>query len=259
MAAGNGRFARYPSLAGKVVFISGGGSGIGEGFVEHFCAQGAKVAFCDIAEAPSLALVERIRAAGNSPPLFIPCDLRDIAQLQAALRQAAEALGPITVLVNNAARDDRHEIDEVTPDYWDERFAVNLKHQFFAVQAVHHGMKAAGGGSIINMGSTSWMMGVPSMPAYVSAKAAVAGLTKGLARKLGPDNIRVNTVLPGWVMTERQKRLWLTPEGDRKIDEGQCLSQRLLPADIARMVLFLAADDSEMCTNQTYIVDGGWI
>jgi NAD(P)-dependent dehydrogenase (short-subunit alcohol dehydrogenase family) len=259
MAAKKSRFATYPSLAGRVVFISGGGSGIGASFVEHFCGQGAKVAFCDIAEAPSRALVKRIARSSNSPPLFIPCDLRDIEALRATIGQAAKALGTITVLVNNAARDDRHEIEDVTPEYWDERYAVNVKHQFFAAQAVHPGMKKAGGGSIVNMGSTSWMLGVPNMPAYVSAKSAVTGLTRGLARRLGPDKIRVNTVLPGWVMTERQRTLWLTPEGDRKIDENQCLIQRLMPADIARMVLFLAADDSQMCTNQSYIVDGGWI
>jgi D-xylose 1-dehydrogenase len=259
MTAEWGKFATYPSLAGRVVFISGGGSGIGASFVEHFCAQGAKVAFCDIAEAPSRALVERVARTGQPGPLFIPCDLRDIGQLRATIAQAAKALGTITVLVNNAARDDRHEVADVTPEYWDERFAVNLKHQFFAAQAVHPGMKQAGGGSIINMGSTSWMLGVPNMPAYVSAKSAVVGLTRGLARNFGPDKIRVNSVLPGWVMTERQRTLWLTPEGDRKIDESQCLIQRLMPADIARMVLFLASDDSQMCTNQSYIVDGGWI
>jgi NAD(P)-dependent dehydrogenase (short-subunit alcohol dehydrogenase family) len=259
MAVRKSKFATYPSLAGRVVFISGGGSGIGESFVEHFCAQGAKVAFCDIAEAPSRALVKRLARTKHPAPLFIPCDLRDIAQLRATIAQAAKALGTITVLVNNAARDDRHEVADVTPEYWDERFAVNLRHQFFAAQAVHPGMKKAGGGSIINMGSTSWMIGVPNMPAYVSAKSAVLGLTRGLARNFGPDRIRVNTVLPGWVMTERQRTLWLTPEGDRKIDESQCLIQRLAPADIARMVLFLAADDSQMCTNQSYIVDGGWI
>jgi len=259
MTAEWGKFATYPSLAGRVVFISGGGSGIGASFVEHFCAQGAKVAFCDIAEAPSRALVKRLARTKHPAPLFIPCDLRDIAQLRATIAQAAKALGTITVLVNNAARDDRHEVADVTPEYWDERFAVNLKHQFFAAQAVHPGMKKAGGGSIINMGSTSWMLGVPNMPAYVSAKSAVVGLTRGLARNFGPDKIRVNSVLPGWVMTERQRTLWLTPEGDRKIDESQCLIQRLMPADIARMVLFLASDDSQMCTNQSYIVDGGWI
>jgi NAD(P)-dependent dehydrogenase (short-subunit alcohol dehydrogenase family) len=254
----NATGTRYPSLAGRTVLITGGGTGIGESVVEEFCGQGSKVAFLDIADAPSKALVKKIAAAGAEAPMFIRCDLRDIAKLQAAIRKVVKALGPITVLVNNAARDDRHKVEEVTEEYWDERFAVNLKHQFFAAQAVYPGMKAAGGGSIINMGSTSWLLGIGNMPAYVSAKAGVAGLTRGLARDFGPANIRVNSVLPGWVMTERQKTLWLTPDGDRMIDERQCLKQRLMPVDIARMILFLASDDSQMCTNQSFIVDGGW-
>jgi NAD(P)-dependent dehydrogenase (short-subunit alcohol dehydrogenase family) len=253
----NSTGTKYPSLDGKVVFVTGGGSGIGEGIVEEFCAQGSKVAFIDIAEAPSRALAERLGKEGNKP-LFIPCDLRDIGKLRAAIAQAAGALGTITALVNNAARDDRHSVADVTPEYWDERFAVNLRHQFFAAQAVYPGMKEAGGGSIINMGSTSWMLGIGNMPAYLSAKAGVTGLSRGLARDFGPANIRVNTVLPGWVMTERQKTLWATPEGLRQLEERQCLKKHLMPVDIARMVLFLAADDSQMCTNQSFIVDAGW-
>ena len=252
-------FARYPSLEGRVVFVTGGGGGIGESIVEHFCAQGSNVAFLDIDEAASRKLVMRLGKANRRAPLYIPCDLRDISALRVAIEQASQALGTITVLVNNAARDDRHNVSEVTPDYWDERIAVNLRHQFFAAQAVYPGMKTAGGGSIVNLGSTSWMLAVPQLSVYMTAKAGVSGLTRGLARDFGPDKIRVNTVLPGWVMTERQKTLWLTPEGDRKIDEHQCLKQRLTPADIARMVLYLAADDSQMCTNQSFIVDGGWI
>ncbi|MFO1055883.1 MAG: SDR family oxidoreductase [Dongiaceae bacterium] len=250
---------RYPSLAGRSVLVTGGGSGIGESIVEQFCRQGSKVAFVDIAEAPSKALVKRIAAEGLEKPLFIRCDLREIDALRAAVKKAAKANGPITVLVNNAARDDRHPFAEVTPEYWDERFATNLKHQFFAAQAVHPGMKAAGGGSIINMGSVSWMLGMGGMPAYTSAKAAVAGLTKSLARDFGPDNIRVNQVVPGWVMTERQRTLWLTPEGDRMIDERQCLKRRVMPVDLARMILFLASDDSAVCTSQSFVVDGGWL
>jgi NAD(P)-dependent dehydrogenase (short-subunit alcohol dehydrogenase family) len=168
-------------------------------------------------------------------------------------------LGPIRVLVNNAAHDERHSIESVTPEYWDDRFAVNLRHQFFAAQAVAPGMAAAGGGSIINLGSTSWMVGQGGMPAYLSAKAAVAGLTRALARDFGPKHIRVNSVVPGWIMTERQIALWLTPEGEQELLRRQCLKRKLKPEDVARMVLFLASDDSDACTSQAFIVDGGWV
>jgi D-xylose 1-dehydrogenase len=251
--------AIYPSLTDRVVFITGGGSGIGESLVEHFCAQGARVTFADIAEAPSRALVQRIAAKGKTGPDFIPCDLRDVEALRAAIAATAAKHGPIRVLVNNAGNDDRHRSEHVSVDYWDERMAVNLRHQFFAAQAVRPQMRDAGGGSIVNFGSITWMVGDGDCPAYVTAKAAITGLTRALARELGPENIRVNCMIPGWVMTERQVKLWLTPEGERQIDDRQCLKSRLYPPDIARMVLFLAADDSEMCTNQTYIVDGGWI
>ncbi|MFO1069254.1 MAG: SDR family oxidoreductase [Geminicoccaceae bacterium] len=251
--------AIYPSLKGKAVFVSGGGSGIGASIVEHFCAQGSKVAFCDIDEAASNALVEQIAAAGHAKPVFFKCDLRDIGQLRATIEAAAKAVGPITVLVNNAARDDRHAVETVTPEYWDERFAVNLKHQFFAAQAVWPMMKAAGGGSIVNFGSTSWMVGQGGMPAYTTAKSAVAGLTRSLARDFGPDNIRVNCVAPGWIMTERQKSKWLTPEGEQELLKRQCLKRQLQPSEMAKIVLFLASDDSSAMTNQTYVADGGWV
>ena len=250
--------AVYPSLRDRVVFVTGGGSGIGESIVEHFSAQRAKVAFVDIAAAPSQALVARVAAAGHPKPLFIPCDLRDIAALQRAIERVRNELGLIRVLVNNAANDDRHRVEDVTADYWDERMAVNLRHQFFAAQAVIAQMKAAGGGSIINFGSVSWMNGEGGYPAYTTAKAAVHGLTRGLARDFGRDKIRVNTVVPGWVMTERQVKLWLDETGERQIAENQCLKEKLYPPDIARMVLFLAADDSRMCTAQNFIVDAGW-
>jgi NAD(P)-dependent dehydrogenase (short-subunit alcohol dehydrogenase family) len=250
--------ASYPSLKDRVVFVTGGGSGIGESIVEHFCAQRAKVAFVDIAAEGSQALVARIAAAGHPKPRFIPCDLRDIAALQAAIERVRDELGLIRVLVNNAANDDRHRVEDVKVDYWDDRMAVNLRHQFFAAQAVIPQMKAAGGGSIINFGSVSWMTGEGGYPAYTTAKAAVHGLTRGLARDFGPDKIRVNTVVPGWVMTERQIKLWLDETGERKIAENQCLKEKLYPPDIARMVLFLAADDSRMCTAQNFIVDAGW-
>ena len=251
--------ARYPSLEGRAVFITGGGSGIGEGLVEHFCAQGAKVTFVDIAEAPSQALVQKISARGHPAPDFIHCDLRNVEALRAAIATARDRHGPIRVLCNNAGNDDRHWTKDVTVDYWDDRMAVNLRHQFFAAQAVRDQMREAGGGSIVNFGSITWMVGDADCPAYVTAKAAVTGMTRALAREFGPEKIRVNCLLPGWVMTERQMKLWLTPQGERQIDERQCLRDRLYPADIARMALFLAADDSRMCTSQNFIVDGGWV
>ena len=253
------RFASYPSLEDRVVFVTGGGSGIGASIVEHLCAQRARVAFVDIQQSAAEALVQTIAQRGDPAPTFLPCDLRDIAALQAAVAEARRRLGPITVLVNNAAHDERHAIDRVTPAYWDDRFAVNLRHQFFAAQAVVPDMTAAGGGSIINFGSTSWLIGQGGMPAYLSAKAAVAGLTRALARDLGPMNIRVNCIVPGWIMTERQVTLWLTPEGEQELLRRQCLKRQLLPADVARVVLFFAADDSAACTSQSYIVDGGWV
>src|SRR5581483_1223676 len=248
--------ASYPSLRDRVVFVTGGGSGIGESIVEHFCAQGARVTFVDIAKAPSEALVERIGKRGHRTPRFIAADLREIAALRSAIEAVRDSDGPIRVLVNNAGNDDRHVTANVTPEYWDDRMAVNLRHQFFAAQAVRPQMRDAGGGSIINFGSITWMVGDPDCPAYVTAKASITGLTRALARELGPENIRVNCMVPGWVMTERQVRLWLTPEGERQIDERQCLKGRLYPPDIARMALFLAADDSRMCSSQNFIVDG---
>jgi NAD(P)-dependent dehydrogenase (short-subunit alcohol dehydrogenase family) len=253
------RPAVYPSLKDRVVFITGGGSGIGESLVEHFCAQGAKVAFVDIAEAPSKAVVERIAAKGGPKPLFMPCDLRDIDTLKARIDQTREALGPVRVLVNNAGNDDRHATADVTVDYWNDRMAVNVRHQFFAAQAVRPMMREAGGGSIIMFGSITWMVGDGDCPAYVTSKAAITGMTRALAREFGPERIRVNCMLPGWVMTERQVKLWLTPEGEKQIADRQCLQDRLYPADIARMALFLAADDSRMCSSQNFIVDGGWV
>jgi NAD(P)-dependent dehydrogenase (short-subunit alcohol dehydrogenase family) len=251
-------FAKYPSLHGCVVFITGGASGIGGSVVEHFCAQGSRVAFVDIAAEAGAALAARIAERGDTRPLFMACDLRDIDSLRAAIERTCLALGPIRVLVNDAANDDRHKAEEVTVAYWDDRFAVNLRHQFFAAQSVIPQMKAAGGGSIINFGSVSWMNAEGGYAAYTAAKAAVHGLTRSLARDFGPDRIRVNTVVPGWVMTERQVKLWLDPEGERQIQENQCLKEKLYPPDIARMVLFLAAEDSRLCTAQNFVVDAGW-
>ena len=251
--------ANYPSLKDRVVFITGGGSGIGESLVEHFSNQAARVTFVDLAEAPSRALVARIAAKGQRPPDFIACDLRKIEDLRAAIAATGKKHGPVRVLVNNAGNDDRHRTEDVTVEYWDERMAVNLRHQFFAAQAVRPQMRDAGGGSIVNFGSITWLVGDGDCPAYVTAKASITGLTRALARELGPENIRVNCVLPGWVMTERQMKLWLDAEGEKQIDARQCLKGRLQAPDIARMVLFLAADDSRMCASQNFIVDGGWV
>jgi len=251
-------YAIYPSLKDRVVFVTGGATGIGESIVTQFCRQGSRVAFVDI----NVPAAEKLRAqladeTGNGPE-FLRCSVTDIDALQAAIGDAAARLGSIRVLVNNAANDDRHSIESVTAQYWDERMAVNLRHQFFAAQAVIPGMQRAGGGSIINFGSLSWKVGMGGMPAYVTAKAAIGGLTRGLARDVGKFNIRVNTVVPGWVMTERQISLWLDAEGERTMDRMQSLAGRIVPDDLARMVLFLAADDSRMCSAQEFIVDAGW-
>lgn len=250
--------ATYPSLKGRTVFVTGGGSGIGASIVEHFCAQQAKVAFVDISRSESESLATRIRDRGDPAPLFIECDLRDIAALQAAIDRVGRELGPIRVLVNNAGNDDRHHFEGVTTAYWDDRVAVNLRHQFFAAQAAYPQMKGAGGGSIINFGSISWMNSEGGYAVYTACKAGVQGLTRSFARDFGPANIRVNTVVPGWVMTERQVKLWLDEAGERQISELQCLKEKVYPPDIARMVLFLGADDSRLCTAQDFVVDAGW-
>ncbi|MGJ4896203.1 SDR family NAD(P)-dependent oxidoreductase [Bradyrhizobium sp. SZCCHNS3052] len=246
----------YPSLKDRAVLVTGGGSGIGEAIVRNFLGQGARVGFIDIDLEASQQLLASLPAEAKVH--FEHADLRDIGALRAAVDGARAALGPITILVNNAARDDRHAIEDVTPDYWDERIAVNLKHQFFAAQAVAPDMIQAGGGAIVNLGSVSWVLGQGNMPCYTTAKSAIQGLTRALARDLGPNNVRVNSILPGWIMTERQQRLWLTPEGEAELMRRQCLKRKLVPDDIARVVLFFAADDSGACTNQNYIVDGGW-
>jgi NAD(P)-dependent dehydrogenase (short-subunit alcohol dehydrogenase family) len=246
--------AHYPSLRDRAVLITGGATGIGAAMVAHFAAQGARVSFLDIADDPAAALVAQVAASGHPSPIYRHCDLRDID----ALRTAIADLGPFTVLVNNAAHDQRHAWQDVTPDYWDDRQAVNLRHQFFAIQAVAPGMIAAGGGSILNFGSISWRNKQGGMPAYTTAKAAIEGLTRGFATDLGPHRIRVNCVIPGWVMTERQIALWVTAESEAEIARNQCLPDKLMPADLARMALWLAADDSRMCTAQTWVVDGGW-
>ena len=250
-------FAVYPSLRDRVVLVTGGASGIGAEEVTQFALQGAKVAFLDIADDAAARLIDALTRQGMPAPLYLPCDLKDIDALRSCIAEAAERLGPITVLVNNAANDQRHDYADVTVDYWDERMATNLRHQFFAIQAVAPMMRAAGGGSIINFGSISWHASGGGMPAYTTAKAGVEGLTKGMARDLGPDGIRVNCVIPGWIMTQRQIDLWLTPEAEENLLRMQCLKTKLLPADVARMVLWLASDDSRMCSSQLWVVDGG--
>ncbi len=250
--------ATYPSLKGKTVVITGGGSGIGESLTRHFAHQGCKVGFLDIAEEASRALETELSNAGFTVS-YLNCDITDTNALQSAIGEIRSAFGPIGVLVNNAAHDQRHAFEDITPEYWDERFAINIKHQFFAAQAVIEDMKSLGGGSIINMGSTSWMIGNGGMACYTSAKSAVLGLTRSLAKDFGQFNIRVNSIAPGWIMTERQKELWLTPEGEADVFKNQCLQRFLEPDDIARPTLFFASDESAACTNQNYVIDGGWL
>jgi NAD(P)-dependent dehydrogenase (short-subunit alcohol dehydrogenase family) len=252
-------YATYPSLRDKSVFISGGGSGIGACIVEHFVAQGARVTFVDYEPKSSQDLVEGLRNKSLHLPHFIHCDIRNINKLQKAIAEAKERNGPITVLVNNAGRDDRNTLEDMTPEKWDDLQHVNLRHAYFACQAVYSGMKSAGGGSIINFSSSSWYRRAKGMTAYAAAKAAIVGMTRTLARELGIDNIRVNAVVPSWTVTDRQLKLWLTPEINQKQLERQCLKVNIRPPDIARMVLFLAASDSCMCTGHTYMVDAGTI
>lgn len=253
------RFAHYPSLDGRVVLITGGGSGIGASIVEHFVQQGAKTAFLDLAEEASKELVNRVAKSAKHSPLFIPCDLTDIPALRAAIQKIEASLGPIEVLVNNAANDERHESEETTPEYWDRMIAVNLRHHFFALQAVAPGMKARGKGSIINMSSISWLIPSTGLPAYVTAKAGIMGLTRTMSRELGPAGIRVNCVLPGAILTEKQHRLVWTPEYTETIMGSQSIKRTLMPEDVSRLILFLAADDSSAITGQSHIVDGGWV
>ena len=246
--------ARYPDLAGRTVFVSGGASGIGAAFVAAFAAQGCRVAFVDIADPAGEALAARLGAATAR---YTHCDVRDVASLRAAIADAAAAFGPVRVLVNNAARDDRHAFADVTPEYWDDNQATNLRHHFFAAQAVAPGMAAAGGGSIINLGSVSWMRGRPQLAGYTAAKAAINGLTRTLARELGGMNIRVNSIVPGAIVTARQQALWLSPDKEKELLDQQCLKFRLSEDDVARTALFLASEEARGITGQNLIVDAG--
>ncbi len=258
-AAGPMATATFPSLKGRAVFVTGGGSGIGAAMVEAFAAQGAHVAFVDVAAEASAALASRVQARGQRAPWWRACDVRDIAALQRAIADAAQALGDFHVLVNNVASDDRHTLESVTPAYWDERMAINERPAFFAIQAVVPGMQRLGQGAIVNLGSTGWQSKAGEYPCYAIAKSSVNGLTRGLAKSLGASRIRINTVSPGWVMTERQVSRWLTPAGEEDIARNQCLPDKLHGEDIAQMVLFLAADDGRMCTAQEFKVDAGWV
>ena len=251
-----GKAAIYPSLTGKRVIVSGGGSGIGAAIVEAFHGQGAHVAFVDIDTASGEALAARL-SQGAGRPIFSACDITDCEAYAATLADLAKQLGGCDVLINNAANDDRHAIADVTPAHWDRNMAVNLKHQFFAAQAVAPMMMQAGGGSIVNLGSISWHLGLEDLVLYQTAKAAIEGLTRSLARELGRKNIRVNTIVPGNVQTPRQMQ-WYTPEGEAEIVAAQCLDGRIQPVDIAAMALFLASDDSRFCTAHNYWVDAGW-
>lgn len=249
--------ARYPSLAGKRVLVTGGASGIGAGLVEAFVAQGAGVLFCDVADDAAGALVARLAPGAAHAPLYRHCDLTDVEAVRALVAEADTALGGLDVLINNAGNDDRHSFADVTPAYWDDRMAVNLRHLFFAAQAAIPAMRRGGGGVILNLGSISWHLGLKEMPLYQAAKAAIEGLTRALARDLGRDGIRVATVVPGNVRTPRQER-WYTPEGEAEIVAAQCLDGRIQPADVAALVLFLASDDARMCTGHPYFIDAGW-
>ena len=247
--------AKFPDLQGKSVFISGGGSGIGAYLTEGFIQQGAKVAFCQRSNASDFC--EAMEDKHNNRPLFLKCDVTDIPSLQSVLDEAAQQHGDIGVLINNAAWDNRHSLEGLSADEWDNMMNVNIRHHFFAIQSVAKGMQEAGGGSIINYSSISYLMGNAGYPAYVSAKAGITGLTRGLARELGPDNIRVNALLPGWVITERQKELWVTDEALAAHLERQCLKQAITPDAMVEPTLFLASDASRMVTGQALVVDGG--
>jgi NAD(P)-dependent dehydrogenase (short-subunit alcohol dehydrogenase family) len=244
--------AVYPSLGGKKVLVTGGATGIGAALVEGFARQGSQVVFVDIDEAAGQDLAARTDGA-----TFLACDLRDTDALAKAAKSAEATLGGVDILLNNAARDDRHELDAISPDYWDERIATNLRHLFFAAQAVVPAMRAAGGGAIVNFGSISWHLGLKDLVVYQTAKAGIEGLTRSLARELGRDNIRVTTIVPGNVQTPRQAQ-WYTPEGEQEIVAAQCLNGRIQPADVAALALFLASDDARMCTGHEYFVDAGW-
>ena len=250
---------KYYDLENKRVFITGWGSGIGASIVEHFCEKASEVYFIDINISESEKLIENIKNKKYAIPTFIECDLQNIKQLQKIIADIIDQKGPIDILINNAANDTRHKIDDVTEEYWNERINVNLRHFFFTVQSVKKSMIDNGGGAIINMGSTSWMVGQGGMAAYTAAKSGVVGLSRSFARDLGEFNIRVNSVVPGWVMTQRQIDLWLNDESEKELMKRQCLKEKLMPHELAQAVLFFSSEQSSGCTNQSYVVDKGWL
>lgn len=254
----NRQFASYPSLRNRAVLVTGGATGIGESIVRHFARQGSRVAFLDIQDEAAEKLLKQLAVEGCPKPLYLHCDLTDIPALQSAVKRILAEFGGLDVLVNNAANDKRHSIEEVTPEFWNRGMEQNLRHHFFCAQAVVPAMRAQGRGAIINMSSISYLIPSTGLPVYVTAKAAIVGLTRTLAHELGAAGIRVNAVLPGAIATEKQKRLVYTPQYKKAILAGQALQCEIVPDDVARLVLFLAADDSSAITNQSYIIDGGW-
>ncbi|WP_458069952.1 SDR family NAD(P)-dependent oxidoreductase [Rhodanobacter sp. BL-MT-08] len=252
------RFANYPSLADRSVLITGGASGIGASLVEHFARQGARVGFIDIDDASAATLIESLAEVAHTP-VFQHGDITDLDALARSIDTLRSAVGPFSVLINNAANDSRHALDDVDEAFFERNIAVNLRHQVFVTKAVMADMQQLGGGSIICMGSISWIRKNGAFPLYAMAKAAVRGFVNGMARELGAQHIRINCLVPGWVITEKQLSLWLDAEGEASIKRGQCLPGHLEPSDVARAALFLAADDSRMCTGQDFIVDGGWV
>jgi len=255
----NLQFAIYPSLKGRRVLITGGATGIGEAFVSRFAEQGAKVAFLDIQDEAAQQLTDRLATNGCITPLYSHCDMTDVGAVRASVESAIKGLEGLDILVNNAGNDQRHTVEEVTPESWDHTMAVNLRHQFFVTQAALPALKASGAGSIINMSSIAWLIPSVGLPVYVTAKAGIVGLTRTLAREVGKDNVRVNAILPGAIVTEKQRRLWLTPEYSAEVLANQALKRHLVPDEVVRLALFLAADDSSAITGQSHIVDGGWV
>ncbi|WP_254061715.1 SDR family NAD(P)-dependent oxidoreductase [Granulicella sp. L60] len=251
--------ASYPSLRNRVIIVTGGASGIGASIVEAFAMQHAKVAFLDIDDAAAGVLISKVASTDATLPIYHHCDITDVAVMTATVEAIIGQLGAIDVLINNAGNDSRHTFGEVTSKYWDNAMAVNLKHHFFMAQAAVPSMKSAGRGSIINMSSISWAIPSTGLPVYVTAKAAIVGLTRTLAHELGQHNIRVNCVMPGAIQTERQKQLWHTEAYKAEILSSQALKRMILPDEVARLVLFLAAEDSSGITNQSFVIDGGWI
>jgi NAD(P)-dependent dehydrogenase (short-subunit alcohol dehydrogenase family) len=253
------QYAIYPSLQGRRVLITGGATGIGEALVTGFAAQGARVAFLDIQDQAAAQLAERIALSGHPQPIFLHCDMTDLDQVRSSVATVIESFEGLDVLVNNAANDQRHAIEEVTPELWDNLMAVNLRHQFFATQAALPALKQSGAGSVVNMSSIAWLIPGVGMSVYITAKAGIVGLTRTLAHEVGKDNIRVNAILPGAIITEKQRRLWITPEYSAEILANQAIKRHLVPEEVVRLALFLAADDSSAITGQSHIIDAGWV